>query len=144
MYLNSVVDLCVFLLDIYLKNFGSICVCKFLWIYIFLCKFFIVFEMVKEYCLIVDKGILNQVFKLLICDDVIGYWVVILIFGMFCVFFDMNLCYGFFFYILIDEVVQVLEMEILIFFILVGNKIKVVFMGDYMQVYIYLLFCMKY
>lgn len=46
----------------------------------------------------------------------------------------MDLYWGIFFYILIDEVVQVLEMEMLVLIILVGYNMKVVFIGDYMQV----------
>lgn len=55
--------------------------------------------------MIVDKGELIEVFRFLVCDDVLFYWVIVIILGMFWVFFDMEFYWGFFLYILIDEVV---------------------------------------
>lgn len=46
-YLNSVVDLYVEMLDEYFNEESGIIVCKFLRIYIFMCKLFIVFEKVR-------------------------------------------------------------------------------------------------
>ncbi|XP_068672377.1 3'-5' exoribonuclease HELZ2-like isoform X2 [Montipora foliosa] len=130
---NSAADLHVLLLDTYLKNPGSIRACKPLRIYTPLRKLSTVSETVKEYCLIADKGTSNQVFKLPTRGDVIGHRVVISTLGMSRALFDMNLRHGFFSHILIDEAAQALETETLTPLTLAGNKTKVVFTGDHMQ-----------
>ncbi|XP_068761782.1 3'-5' exoribonuclease HELZ2-like isoform X3 [Montipora capricornis] len=130
---NSAADLHVLLLDTYLKNPGSIRACKPLRIYTPLRKLSTVSETVKEYCLIADKGTSNQVFRLPTRDDVIGHRVVISTLGMSRSLFDMNLRHGFFSHILIDEAAQALETETLTPLTLAGNKTKVVFTGDHMQ-----------
>ena len=88
----------------------------------------------KKYCLIADDGTSKQAFKLPTREDVIAYRVVISTLGMSRALFDKKLHRGFFSHILIDEAAQALETETLTPLTLAGNRTKVVFTGDHMQV----------
>ena len=132
---NSAADLHVLLLDDYLKEPHSIEACKPLRIYTPLRKLSTVSDTVKKYCLIADDGTPKQAFKLPTCEDVIAHRVVISTLGMSRALFDKQLHRGFFSHILIDEAAQALETDTLTPLTLAGNRTKVVFTGDHMQVW---------
>lgn len=132
---NSAADIHVELLHNYLKDPASITTCKPLRIYTPLRKLATVSDTVKEYCLIVDKGTTAEAFRLPTRDDVLRHRVIVSTLGMSRALFDMDLHRGYFSHILIDEAAQALETETITPLTLAGNKTKVVFTGDHMQVF---------
>lgn len=131
---NSAADIHVELLDEYLKDQNGISASRPLRIYTPLRKLSTVSTIVKEYCLIADKGEPTEAFRLPARDDVLSHRVIVTTLGMSRALFDMELHRGFFSHILIDEAAQALETETLTPITLAGNDTKVVFTGDHMQV----------
>lgn len=87
----------------------------------------IVQDKVKKYCmLILDK----IVFEFLIYEDIIKYNIVIVILFIFLLLVELGF-QDYFIYIFVDEVVQILEVEVIMFLILVSKNICVVLVGDY-------------
>ena len=136
---NSAADIHVELLDKYLKEEHGISASRPLRIYTPLRKLSTVSSVVKEYCLIKDKGQPTEALRLPTRDDVLSHRVIISTLGMSRALFDMELHRGFFSHILIDEAAQALETETLTAITLAGNDTKVVFTGDHMQVWSYFL-----
>ena len=130
---NSAADLHVELLDTYLKKEKGIAACKPLRIYTPLRKLSTVPDVVKEYCLIADKGEPTEAFRLPTREEVIKHRVIVSTLSMSRALFDMDL-HRYFSHILIDEAAQALETEMLTPLTLAGNNTKVVFTGDHMQV----------
>ncbi|XP_022780315.1 probable helicase with zinc finger domain isoform X1 [Stylophora pistillata] len=130
---NSAADIHVQLLDKYLKEQNGISASRPLRIYTPLRKLSTVSTIVKEYCLISDKGEPTEAFRLPARDDVLSHRVIVTTLGMSRALFDMELHRGFFSHILIDEAAQALETETLTPITLAGNDTKVVFTGDHMQ-----------
>ena len=131
---NSAADIHVELLDEYLKEQNGISASRPLRIYTPLRKLSTVSTIVKEYCMIADKGEPTEAFRLPARDDVLSHRVIVTTLGMSRALFDMELHRGFFSHILIDEAAQALETETLTPITLAGNDTKVVFTGDHMQV----------
>lgn len=87
----------------------------------------IVQDKVKKYCmLILDK----IVFEFLIYEDIIKYNIVIVILFIFLLLVELGF-QDYFIYIFVDEAVQILEVEVIMFLILVSKNICVVLVGDY-------------
>lgn len=87
----------------------------------------IVYDKVKKYCmLILDK----IVFEFLIYEDIIKYNIVIVILFIFLLLVELGF-QDYFIYIFVDEAVQILEVEVIMFLILVSKNICVVLVGDY-------------
>lgn len=131
---NSAADIHVELLDEYVKEEGGIAACRPLRIYTPMRKLSTVSDKVKEYCLITDKGKPTEAFRLPSRQEVLSHRVIVSTLGMSRALFDMELHRGFFSHILVDEAAQALETETLAPITLAGNKTKVVFTGDHMQV----------
>ena len=127
---NSAADIHVELLHRYLKEKKGPESCRPLRIYSGLRKASTVSKDVKEYCLVKQDG----AFQLPTRDDVIGHRVIVTTLSMARALFDKQLPDGFFSHILIDEAAQALEAEALAPLTLAGNRTKVVFAGDFMQV----------
>ena len=134
LFRSSAADIHVELLDEYLKVQNGISASRPLRIYTPLRKLSTVSTIVKEYCLIADKGEPTEAFRLPARDDVLSHRVIVTTLGMSRALFDMELHRGFFSHILIDEAAQALETETLTPITLAGNDTKVVFTGDHMQV----------
>lgn len=85
-----------------------------------------------QYCCLIDDC---QVFCLFIWVELVWYCVVVIIIFQVC---EFRVLVGFFFYIFIDEVVQMLECEVFILLVYVLYGICFVLVGDYMQVIFWL------